>query len=170
MPTLADILDAKESRWQLRLELCRRGRSLLTLTMNVPGPDKNLPRWNEAHGRYALEIEGALKNHVLYMRERKTPAGAESHFVTDLTAHELKRYAVSLEEGNPVGRLLDADVMDNKGNSVDRKSLCLPSRRCLCCSGEAKVCSREKRHSLEEILSRAEEMLELYSSVNPSGF
>ncbi|GHS95377.1 putative apo-citrate lyase phosphoribosyl-dephospho-CoA transferase [Synergistales bacterium] len=156
--SLKDILDAREERWLRRLELSKRG-ALLTLTLNIPGPDKNPPRWNEVHELAAGEIKDALKGHIIYIDERKTPGGLESHFVTDMSPLELKRYAVSFEENHPIGRLLDADVMDGKGNQIDRKSLGLSSRRCLCCDKEAKVCSREKRHSIEEIFSRAEHMI-----------
>lgn len=152
------ILDAREARWLRRQELCRQG-TLLTLTMNVPGPDKNLPDWNGAHRKVSAMLQEDLREHLLFFEERGTPAGIESHFATDLPPSDLKKYVVVLEEKHPVGRLLDADVMNIRGEVVGREDLGLPLRRCFCCDRPAMLCAREERHSLEELLSCAEKFL-----------
>jgi holo-ACP synthase len=129
--------------------------------MNVPGPRKNLLRWNEAHRAVtdALKQDMRERRRLLFFEERAASAGAESHFVTNMSPTDLKKYAVRLEEEHPIGRLLDADVMDTRGEVVDRKLLGLPPRRCLCCQREARVCDR---HTLEELLRRAEELLDAW--------
>lgn len=158
---LQALLDAREARWLRRLKLCEKG-ALLTLTMNAPGPEKNLTLWNDAHHEITVALKANLKTHLLFFEEYETPAGAESHFATDLDGAALKRYAVRLEEEHPIGRLLDADVMDQCGEPIGREDLGLPPRLCLCCEREAKCCSRERRHSSEEVLRQAEGLLTLW--------
>lgn len=155
---LQALLDAREARWLRRLELCEKG-AVLTLVMNVPGPEKNLSLWNDAHHEITVTLKKNLKTHLLFFEERETPAGAESHFVTDLEGVVLKRYAVHLEEEHPIGRLLDADVLARRCEPIGREDLGLLPRRCLCCEREAKLCARERRHSSEELLYRADELL-----------
>ena len=160
---LQAILDAREARWLRRLELCRRG-TLLTLTMNVPGPDKNPARWNNAHRTITAILTDDLRGHLLHFEERETPAGAESCFVTDLPADGLKQYAVDMEETHPIGRLLDLDVMDREGTPVGRETLGLPPRLCLCCDREGRECARERRHSLAQLFSKADGLLDSWDA------
>jgi holo-ACP synthase CitX len=160
---LQAILDGREARWLRRRELCGQG-ALLTLVMNVPGPEKNLPLWNEAHHRVTNFLKTDLGDRTRFFERRESPAGAESHFVTEMSASELKRYAVLLEESHPIGRLLDLDVMDAQGNVMDRNALDLPPRRCFCCGKAARICSRAGTHSLEELLCRAEALLKAWQN------
>jgi holo-ACP synthase len=62
------------------------------------------------------------------------------------------------EELSPVGRLWDFDVFDANGVLYSRSQFNLPTRHCLICDNEAKVCARQRSHSLEEILRRIEEL------------
>ncbi len=158
---LSSILAARESRWLRRLDLSNKG-TLLTLTMNLPGSDKNLPRWNAAHSKITNLIKEDMKEYLLFFEERETLSGAESYFVVNFSGEALKKYAIALEEGHPIGRLLDADVMGKNGLSIGRESVGLPQRRCLCCDRSAKVCARENRHSLREILMQAEKFLDMW--------
>jgi holo-ACP synthase len=157
---LKAILDAREARWLRRLELCDRG-PLLTLVMNAPGPEKNLPRWNDAHRAITEVLREDLEDRLSFFERRGSVAGVESHFVVNMPPVDLKKYAVRLEEEHPIGRLLDADVMA-RGEVVDRGFLGLPPRRCLCCDREARACVREERHSPEELLRRANELLDAW--------
>ena len=153
------LLEARETRWLRRKDLSRRG-ALLTLTMNVPGADKNPLRWNEAHRKVTAELQIILQKGLLRLERQETPAGAESNFVTELSGRELKKIAVRLEEEHPIGRLLDADVMEIGGEPIGREDLALPPRRCLCCDRQAKMCARGRRHSLEELFGAAEALLD----------
>ena len=158
---LSAILAARESRWRRRLDLCNKG-TLLTLTMNLPGSDKNLPRWNAAHTKITNLIKEDMRECLLFFEKRETPSGAESHFVVNLSVGALKKYALALEEEHPIGRLLDVDVMGEDGMPIGRRGMGLPQRRCLCCDRPAKLCACERRHSLREILAQAEKLLDTW--------
>ena len=53
---------------------------------------------------------------------------------------------------------MDIDVM-----GVDRAAIGLPPRRCLLCDNEVRYCMRAKNHTVEELLSRIEEMVRNYT-------
>ncbi len=158
--TMREILEAREARWLRRLELSRRG-TVLTVTLNVPGPDKTAPHWVNAHRRLCAILECGLRPFGLRYRERNVAAdGAEAHFVLGTDALKAKEIAVRFEEEHPAGRLVDADVMDASGRPVGRDVLGLPPRRCLCCGRPARDCAALRAHPLEEVLARAEAILD----------
>jgi holo-ACP synthase CitX len=161
MSVVSALLDAREERWLRRLALSEQG-TLLTLTLNLPGPDKRLPRWLEFHEAVRSELERTLaRGNFTFTRVFSCVAasGPEDHFLLSADASTLKRETVDFEERHPGGRLTDLDVM-TRGKSVDREVLGLPPRTCLCCSRPAKECAAEARHPLDEVLRAAERFLE----------
>ena len=50
-------------------------------------------------------------------------------------AAALKQLTVEMEEHCEIGRLLDLDVLDPRGEKMERQSLGLMPRRCLICGG-----------------------------------
>jgi holo-ACP synthase CitX len=160
-----NLLNAREERWLRRLALSEQG-TVLTLTLNIPGPDKCLPQW--------LTFFAAARENVLQMLKNTgfdfdstfsciSSAGSEEHFLFRSSslreAQTLKRLTVTFEENHPGGRLVDLDVMAPGGEIIDRKSLELLPRRCLCCSRPAKECAPQARHSLDEVLKAAQRLL-----------
>ncbi|MDR1377398.1 MAG: citrate lyase holo-[acyl-carrier protein] synthase [Synergistaceae bacterium] len=161
MSALSALLDAREERWLRRLALSERG-TLLTMTLNLPGPDKRLPRWLAFHRAIRLELERTLTNgNFAFTRvfSSVTASGPEDHFLLSADASTLKRAMADFEECHPGGRLADLDVMTH-GKPVGREDLGLPPRLCLCCPRPAKECAAQARHSLDEVLRAAERILE----------
>ncbi|MDR2180589.1 MAG: citrate lyase holo-[acyl-carrier protein] synthase [Synergistaceae bacterium] len=160
----AALLDAREERWLRRLTLSEGG-TLLTLTLNIPGPDKGLPRWLQFRDEVRPHLERALTdNNFPFTRvfSRVTAAGPEDHFLLTAQAPALKRAMVDFEERHPGGRLLDLDVMA-WGEPLGREALGLPPRLCLCCPRPAKDCAAAARHSLDEVLNAADRILQYTS-------
>ncbi len=147
------------------MALSARG-SLLTLTLNVPGPQKDGPPWEDLHRRVwadvgaFLELQGAPK-----LREEShfTAAGPEGHWLTDLPGRELKELALRFENQTATGPLLDLDVME-RGQSLGREDLGLPPRRCFCCHRPARLCAASRRHSLDEVMAAALAMAQRYGA------
>jgi holo-ACP synthase CitX len=71
----------------------------------------------------------------------------------------VKRRCVALEAATPVARLVDLDVYAPEGTPVDRSSLHLPARRCLCCAEPARDCIRAGRHPPAEVVASAIRLL-----------
>jgi len=166
--SLQDLLDAREERWRRRLELSRRG-TLLTLTLNMPGPDKSLPRWLEFYSAVRDDIFAATDwGGFVHAFSGGGPAGPEDHFLFPVSsdAKEIKRAAVDFEERYPARRLIDLDVMAFGGEPVDRDMLALPLRACLCCPRPAKECAALARHPADEVMKAAERLLDAFEDIS----
>jgi holo-ACP synthase CitX len=74
-------------------------------------------------------------------------------------ADALKRRCVAIEAAIPAARLVDLDVYSPEGAQLDRASLDLPARSCLCCDEPAADCIRAGRHPLGDVVQRALRLL-----------
>ena len=73
-------------------------------------------------------------------------------------AREIKEICVDAETSIMGGRMMDIDVMDEKGVSVGRSDVGFPPRRCFICGRPAAVCTSRRLHSRQEICSYVEQM------------
>ena len=67
----------------------------------------------------------------------------------------IKNITVAIEESCELGRLFDIDVIDISFEKLSRKSF----RKCLICEAQAQECGRSRKHSVEELQNRVEEIL-----------
>jgi holo-ACP synthase len=143
------------------------------MTLNLPGPDKGLPRWLEFYGAVRADLQRTLRDegfdffhvpdvpHFFHKFGQLSAAGPEDHFLFRglASGEELKRRAADFEERHPGGRLVDLDVMV-RGEPIGREALGLPPRPCFCCPRPARECAGSARHPLNEVLEAAERILE----------
>ena len=86
-------------------------------------------------------------------------------FITDVRDRIIKLVKSILEQNSlaadvtPAARLVDLDVYSPGGEAVDRASLLLQPRPCLCCGEPARDCLLEGAHPLDELTARARELL-----------
>ena len=181
--TLAELLDSRDKRVEHQKDLlgANPGKSLLCLTVQLPGPEKrNATSLKIAHAG----VEAVRKAFVpLYEELRDLETGYEAYFLVDLPAREAKRLACQIEDTHPLGRLMDIDVLykpqpvvenyfsqDFAKNQfsttstepthiVGRADIGFPPRRCLLCDNEVRYCMRAKSHTVSELLARIEEMV-----------
>ena len=72
---------------------------------------------------------------ALIVGEYILDTGCEALLAVEGEPAALKRLAVAIEDADPLGRLLDIDVLDPAGAPVSRQALGLPERTCLLCGG-----------------------------------
>lgn len=152
--TLQEVLDNREARAAEQMELLRRYRMpLLCVTMNIAGPVKQsgLIRFAFQEAVQPLRERLSIVHEVLW--DRRT--GPEAFLVCGLTAAELKKIALDLENARPVGRLYDLDVLDTGGNKLSRPE----PRTCLVCGGLAGPCARSRAHGLEIVRQATDALL-----------
>ena len=176
------LLAERERRWNTRLSLAGLYNCpVLSLTLNIPGPDKNLPGADAAlcwlRAALCVAVDGAGGKVVDEVR-LSGPDGLAWLAAVRMDAMALKALAVAVEESHVLGRLADADVMDAQGQPLNREHLAALAsadaaarnggavqgrapRQCFLCSRPASLCRREGRHSLEELLAAVRQMLGL---------
>ena len=84
------------------------------------------------------------------------------YLLTGLPPLEAKKRACEIEEQHELGRLLDIDVLDEQGVPLSRELVGRDARRCLICDGDARCCMRSHAHTLEELQTRINEMIDAY--------
>jgi len=168
--TLKDLLDSRENRaaHQQKL-LAEYGGSLVSMTLNIPGPVKDSPEYRKALRRGMTELKEKIADIAdviksegfLHEEIRDLITGPEGYLCISkesLSPMELKKAAVEVEEASPLGRLFDIDVLTAEGG-ISRAALGAPPRRCLICPRDAKACARSRAHSMDELLARVAEII-----------
>ncbi|MGT2743072.1 citrate lyase holo-[acyl-carrier protein] synthase [Streptococcus plurextorum] len=154
--TLEDMLEAREGRNLRQQSLLRQyaGASLLSATMNIPGPIKTSKMLEAVFDQIIYKIESSLKENILFSRKLELKTGGEYYLVTQLDPLDLKTMLIAIEEETAAGRLMDLDVVrliDDKIVPISRTELGLPARSCYICASNAKECSRSQKHNLSQI-------------------
>jgi len=157
--TLKELLEAREARAAHQWELMNRypQYSLISMTLNIPGPIKDSSKYRDALVFGVSELKKHLEE-VVFEEIRWLKTGSEAFLVVNEQAFDVKKKAVMVEEESPVGRLLDIDVIGKEG-PVSRTEVGGEPRKCLLCDDDAKVCARSQKHSLEELLIKIDEMI-----------
>ena len=87
---------------------------------------------------------------------RSRNAWDELLLAIDCPAEKIKILTTEIEETHPIGRLFDMDVIDTDGQKLSRPSY----RKCIICGCQAQECARTRKHTVEEMQAKIEEMLE----------
>ncbi len=157
---LPAMLMAREARAAAQTA-CRHahpGCALISFGLNIPGPVKTNDDLRRLFDDGLSSIEACLSKlefPVVQKLEHHAATGDEAILAVDGDANAIKAAATKLEETHPLGRLFDIDVLDESGNKLSRA---VP-RRCLLCGEQAQVCARSRRHSVEDLTNRINEML-----------
>ncbi len=139
--------------------------SIIFLSANIPGPEKQRPGLPELTSRALADLGEAMPLEVLLSRSDLLGPFHLAHSST--LPEAAKRIAVTLEAQGPAGRLLDIDVYRRDGTQVDRAQLGLPQRACLVCAEPSRECIRAQRHGLAELLARVNALLQIPIKVQP---
>lgn len=152
---LPDMLNARERRVFLQEKLLSSHKNpLISFTLNIPGPIKVLPLVPDAFFFGISSIENSLKKQDLTVLSREflmEKTGLEAFWAVDAPKEKLKQLAVSIEDGTPLGRLFDIDIIGPDKKKVSREDLGLSERTCLICNGPAHACARNRTHTVNEL-------------------
>jgi holo-ACP synthase len=155
----SELLAARDRRHAALLQAFGQGwRATLFLSLAVPGADKT-PAGTAGLFAWARREAEAAGGGLVGLREGHDRLGPFAILGSAIEPPALKRICVGLESIAPFARLIDADVYDLQGATVDRTALKLPPRSCLVCDAPAKECIRLGRHSGAELSGRVHELL-----------
>ena len=153
-----EILNCREKRVAIQNEMIKKyNKPVISFTMNIPGPIKTN---NEIKAAFDigknLILEKLKENNIeiLEVQELNENTGNELFISANSSAEKIKD-TVTIEESSELGRLFDIDVIDVNFKKLSRKSF----RKCLICERQAQECGRSRKHSVEELQNRVEEIL-----------
>ena len=162
--SLPELLDRREERFRRQRELLAEDRgSLVSFTLNIPGPVKKFPLAGQAFDEGLRQIRAQLERHriaILHREELRARTGYEALFVVsgesqgfgaDRESRKIKEFMIDIEETHPLGRFFDIDVLGRDGTRESREALSREGRACVICGGPALVCSRSRAHGLDEL-------------------
>ena len=156
---IEEILDCREKRVAIQNEMIKKyNKPVISFTMNIPGPIKTNNEIKKAFDIGKNLILEKLKENnieILEIQELNENTGNELFISTNLLAEKIKNITVVIEESSELGRLFDIDVIDVNFEKLSRKSF----RKCLICEEQAQECGRSRKHSVEELQSKVEEIL-----------
>lgn len=152
--TLSEILQSRESRQERQQNWAARYQAtIISLTMVVPGEVKDSVLARKAFNQAWQKLEKLCQQHNWSVADREVfclLTGPEGIIAVHQSAEEVKRACVECEEQVPIGRLWDIDVIGEQG-IISRQSIGFPPRQCFICQQDARVCARERRHSIEAL-------------------
>ncbi|MWN06181.1 citrate lyase holo-[acyl-carrier protein] synthase [Gilliamella sp. Pas-s95] len=169
--TLEQMLLAKERRVQNQQNAINLYHyPLISLSLVIPGPIKNSSGANQLFKEAITAIHKALsKNAIPLVHESHfhNITGYEAIISAKCSANALKQCCIDIEDNHPLGRLWDIDVIDPiTQQSISRAKFDHQSRQCLICQDIAKICSRSKKHTIDEIFSAIENKMKDYFGVS----
>lgn len=161
--TAYEILQSREDRAQIQEELINEyKKSLISFTLNIPGPKKDSPSYRKIHEIGMEEIISKVEGNIQFIKRNKKKTGPEGFIVVNMDPRKLKKLTIDIEENHSLGRIFDMDVFDSNHNQVSRSDLGEEGRKCLICNKNAKICSREASHWIEELLERIDKLYREY--------
>ena len=155
---LAELLLAREERAARQKELLEiYNATLISFTMNIPGPVKNSPLITAGFLLGVQLLEAQLRP-FLYGEDRiDSPTGCQGYYVLREDPYRVKDICTRLEDSSPIGRLFDFDVLTPTGEKLSRSR----PRSCLLCGEDARICRRRGSHSLSDLEGEVQRLLQL---------
>jgi len=157
--SLEQLLDSRENRALRQREwLTNHSQPIISFTINMVGDVKvnTISKIAFNQGIEAM-IEYCQRFEATFVQSQKFEASTGLEFmalVKNITALDLKKVMVEIEDTHPLGRLFDIDVIGTDAIALSRDAMMLPRRRCMVCNNDAKVCARSRAHTKEAIFSK----------------
>ncbi len=153
------LLEARDRRQALLDDLFPTPfPATVMLSLNLPGAAKTGERAQRLFEWGEKALLGALKAAATVRGSDEL--GPFALYRTRLLATQVKRLGIALESMYPAGRLLDLDIYDHAGNPLSRAELEIAPRTCLICPAPALACIHAKRHTTQELMLRAEAVID----------
>lgn len=163
--SLREVLEFRDWKAGVQNEFmeCAAEGTVISLGMNIPGPVKCSSSILSAfrEGRICLQRLIEQQNgRILQYQIRESKAGcAAIYLVVSVDPFALKKESVRLEQTHLLGRLFDIDVLEQGGKAVGREQVGADGRRCLLCEQPAKVCGRNRTHSVALLAEKTTELI-----------
>ncbi len=154
------ILEDREKRIEKVREVLREEKKLvITIKSNICGNEKNIKETNVLLSYFISEVKRQFK-----VREYRKHYSYDGNYYIVVLENEKDEKHVKEEliklENCKVGRLIDIDLYKDGFRSISRLELGFEKRKCLICNGDYNVCSKEKKHTVEEIIAKSKSIVQ----------
>lgn len=163
--TLDELLQSRDNRHLRHLELLQQYPewTLVSVTMVMPGPVKSNPISLTLADKAEAFLQQNQFLQIEFMERRDLHTGSEIYFVSRLPLLEAKRLCCLIEDGYPLGRLWDFDVIRPDSTPLSRTEIGFEPRKCIICENEPSInCIRARRHTKSDLYARVEEIFNQY--------
>lgn len=158
---LNKVLESKEERAIFQKELINNYQlPLISLTLNLIGGYFLYDNWEVLFGKAKNSIEYAFKENIIFREIKMGKWGPEGFWVVNLPKETIKIETIKIEDLHALGRLFDIDVIDIHGNPISRRDFGIEPRKCIICDNSAIECYINKKHKLEELKAKVDEIIE----------
>ena len=160
-------MEARDQRAFFKGQIAKRGMPSLSLTLNIPGYPKSNSSVENFFGYCLIDFRCFLKANLINILDEEVVSGIDAAgdfyivpYSPDIrTLHEIKQYCEAFEHNHPLGRFIDADLNDPKGDSISSGK----SKICFFCLERAAIeCRRENAHDVEEVRAFMFSKMDLY--------
>lgn len=172
--TLQDVLLFRDRKAEIQRQflLSVQNGIVLSYGLNIPGEEKTSPTYREIfhEGRDCierfLEVDGIV---IKKKTELEETGGYAAIYLMTADPYLLKQRAATLEEEHLLGRLFDIDIVLSDGRMITRSEIGAEPRSCFVCGQNAKVCARSRKHGVNELKAKVEEVIENWRNQYDSG-
>ena len=160
---LAHMLARREARFLEQQKFLQTHHSpLVSFSMNIPGPIKTNELIRKAFilGRDLLlsQLEKINAEILERLEIHEITGDVLLLSVGNIQPEILKDIAVNIEDASELGRLYDIDVIAPDGKKLSRQTF----RKCLICNKQAQECARSRTHSVSEMQTAIENILQRF--------
>lgn len=161
--TALDILDAKEKRVNFQSDLRDKYKlPMISMRVNFPGEQKDNELSRNISSVMFKELKTKFKDSIQYENYKLTAEGPVVTLILNISAKDVKKKSIEIEENHLLGRCVDIDVYDESGQGISRTNLGYKPRKCFLCDDEAKYCVRARKHNLNEIVDFIEKKYDAF--------
>jgi holo-ACP synthase/triphosphoribosyl-dephospho-CoA synthase len=160
-----NILKAKEARAQRRMKIAEKNLPSVSVNLNIPGYPKSDDEIQWFFQHVLQNVKRFLLSHrVSLLNDQEYCACDEAGDfyivpVVEIQAKDLKQIAELFEAEHALGRLIDVDITDEKGNPVSSGK----AKTCFYCDQQPAIyCMRTQSHSYEEMREKISGEIQVY--------
>lgn len=152
---IAQVLRNRDARVMEQSRLAQqvqKHQSLINAKLNIPGPIKNNFYLSRVFQKGVADFLTDLT--VDWQLLWDVATGPEIFAIVEGEPTSVKEKAIKFENNDALGRLFDIDILESKDGMMvplSRSRFELPERKCLICDKPAKVCARNRTHSVQEM-------------------
>lgn len=151
----SSVLKAREERWQTKLSLSKHGWHLVSLQINLAGYPKTVDETERFMKRIDDQFIKFIHAHAptKYKGEKKAFVDQAGECIiylipeAGIRPQELKDLTELFEERHELGRLIDLDVMDSKGQNISSGKI----KGCFICESTAEECRKTNAHNMDHV-------------------